>query len=52
VSRWLKAVLTEFHSVVNWPVQSKKLDDLYAIFKEREARDACKLSYRCALPPL
>lgn len=46
ITSWLKAVLTELHSMVSWPVTSLKLDDLYAAFKAREARDACKLSYK------
>jgi hypothetical protein len=44
--RWLEAVLDELQRLVAWPVSSLKLDDLYAEFKAREARDACRLSYR------
>jgi hypothetical protein len=43
---WVEAVLAELHAFVTWPVISLKLDDLYAEFKAREARDACRLSYR------
>lgn len=51
VSRWLTAVLSEFHSLVSWPVRSLKLDDLYATYKEREVRDACGLSWRIEITP-
>lgn len=43
--RWVEAVLAEFKKFVTWPVKSLKLDDLYAMYKAREARDACDLSY-------
>jgi hypothetical protein len=51
VQRWLTAVLDLFHSLVNWPVVSRSLDELYADFKDREARDACALSYKLRIGP-
>jgi hypothetical protein len=44
-------VLDLFHSLVNWPVVSRSLDELFADFKEREARDKCALSYRLRIGP-
>jgi hypothetical protein len=44
-------VLDLFHSLVNWPVVSRSLDELFADFRDREARDKCALSYRLRIGP-
>ncbi|KIZ02837.1 hypothetical protein MNEG_5126 [Monoraphidium neglectum] len=44
--RWIERVLTRVTAWVTWPVRSLKLDDLMALYRRREARDNCKLSYR------
>jgi hypothetical protein len=49
--RWVDAVLAEFHSIMAWPVESLKLDDLMAYYKAREERDACRLTYRLNVAP-
>ncbi|KAI8469258.1 MAG: hypothetical protein J3K34DRAFT_522256 [Monoraphidium minutum] len=43
---WTEAVLARLISVVSWPIRSVKLDDLSQLYVAREARDACRLSYR------
>ena len=43
--RWVEAVADEYSKYVGWPLKSVKLDDLYTLYKAREARDACKLDY-------
>lgn len=45
VMRWTGAVVAEYNKVVAWPLESLKLDDLYDLYKAREARDACNLAY-------
>lgn len=46
---WTDAVLYQLTSVVDWPVISYKLDDLSRLFASRQARDACRLSYRLSI---
>ncbi|KIZ05734.1 hypothetical protein MNEG_2222 [Monoraphidium neglectum] len=43
--RWTQNVVTEYNRWASWPVQSLKLDDLYAAFLARQDRDACQLTY-------
>ncbi|GBF97931.1 hypothetical protein Rsub_10604 [Raphidocelis subcapitata] len=45
VMRWVDAVVDLYSSLVAWPLRSLSLDDLFAQYKAREARDACALSY-------
>ena len=45
VMRWVDAVVDLYSSLVAWPLRSLGLDDLFAQYKAREARDACALSY-------
>ena len=45
VQRWIEAVLRDAFAIVSWPIKSASLDELYAIFKAREARNAAKLTY-------
>lgn len=47
--RWAEAVISELSKYASWPLVSLKLDDLYAAFRAREARDACRLSYRLTI---
>ena len=43
--RWIDAVANLYSSLVAWPLRSLSLDDLFAQYKAREAREACALSY-------
>jgi hypothetical protein len=43
--RWVAAVVAEYRRYVTWPVESLKLDDLFATYQAREARTACQLDY-------
>ncbi|GBF97916.1 hypothetical protein Rsub_10589 [Raphidocelis subcapitata] len=45
VMRWVDAVVDLYSTLVAWPLRSLGLDDLFAQYKAREARDACALSY-------
>jgi len=37
--------IQEYQQYVNWPLNSLKLDDVYALYQARETRDACDLGY-------
>ena len=45
MQRWVDAVAAEYVRALDWPLRSLSIDQLYAAFKAREARDACGLSY-------
>jgi hypothetical protein len=47
IMAWTETVVQEMTRLTNWPIQSKKHDDLAQVFIDRMARDNCnpKLSY-------
>jgi hypothetical protein len=47
IQAWTETVVQEMTRLTNWPMQSKKHDDLAQVFIDRMARDNCnpKLSY-------
>ncbi|KAI8474659.1 MAG: hypothetical protein J3K34DRAFT_465487 [Monoraphidium minutum] len=51
LQRWTQQVAAEFNRFATWPVTSLKLDDLKAAFEDRQARDACALSYALDVSP-
>lgn len=42
---WVETVVTAFKSYALWPIVSYKADDLLALYKQREARDACNFDF-------
>ncbi|KAI8471158.1 MAG: hypothetical protein J3K34DRAFT_520782 [Monoraphidium minutum] len=48
---WAEYALARLIALVDWPVTSLKLDDQAALFLQREARDACRLSYLLGIDP-
>jgi hypothetical protein len=45
LAKWVTAVVNKLLTWVTWPIETLKMDDLYAAFKDREARDNCQLTY-------
>jgi hypothetical protein len=45
LATWVTAVVNKLLTWVTWPIETLKMDDLYAAFKDREARDNCQLTY-------
>lgn len=46
LQRWVNAVTTRLMQLVNWPVETLKMDDLYNLYLQRQRRDACNLEYQ------
>src|ERR1700737_77874 len=38
---WVESIVTEFNSLVNWPMITKSHDQLATIFKNRMTKDQC-----------
>jgi hypothetical protein len=45
LATWVTNVVNKLLTWVTWPIETLKMDDLYAAFKDREARDNCQLTY-------
>jgi hypothetical protein len=48
--RWVEAVINKIGTYVTWPIRSLRLDDLGLLYRNRESRYNCQLSYRLTVP--
>ncbi|KXS12096.1 hypothetical protein M427DRAFT_34999, partial [Gonapodya prolifera JEL478] len=44
LQQWVENVLAKYTSLVSWPVQSMRMDDLAVLYRDRLARETCSIS--------